>query len=255
MFSPRLLLTTSLLLTASCASPLKHFSEPLSQPAWSDKGKGTQTFGVSTGWAFYGAEAEAEGVSGALVDQGVPDTGTDDTDLRPNYGGAVKYGYFVTDNLALGLLAELRNFDADPVSPLSATLTTESFTTQHYLLTSRYFLEPKGHENRLRPFLGLDLSYVPGVDFGSVRVDYPASTGFPSEFVDIDAGSYWTLGAVGGASYLLRDNLSFDIGAFYEWSITPGEKRLALQNLGGAEVDLEVWPEGLLVFFGLTWYF
>jgi hypothetical protein len=59
----------------------------------------------------------------------------------------------------------------------------------------------------------------------------------------------------GGASYLLRDNLSFDMGAFYEWAFTPGKERLKLANLGGAEADIEVWPGGFLVFFGLTWFF
>ncbi len=256
MLSPlRTVSVLGLLLAASCASPLQHFSEPLTAPAWSDKGEGTRSLGTSSGWAFYGAEIEAEGVSGALVDEGVPDTGTDNTDLAPRYGGAIKYGYSVTDSLSLGFMAEVRNFEADPIAPLTATLTAKPFSTYHLLLTSRYHLAPFGHEDRWRPFFGVDLGYIPGVDFGSVDVAYPAETGIPSEVVDIKASSYWSMGAVGGASYLLRDNLSFDMGAFYEWALTPGEKRLKLENLGGAEADIEVWPGGLLVFFGLTWFF
>ena len=57
------------------------------------------------------------------------------------------------------------------------------------------------------------------------------------------------------ASYLLKDNLSLDIGAFYEWALTPGEATLTLPNLGGAQSDVEVWPEGLILFFGMTYYF
>lgn len=254
MLTSRIASTLGLLLMASC-STLEHFSEPLSVPAWSDKAAGTKTVGASSGWAFYGAEIEAVGANGVLVDEGIPDTGTDSTDLTPRYGGAIKAGYSVTDNLALGLVAEMRNFEADPIAPLTATLTAEPFNTYHILLTSRYYLTPYGDESRWRPFVGLDLGYIPGVDFGPVNVDYPAETGIPTESVDIEAGSYWSLGAVAGTSFLLRDNLSVDMGAFYEWAITPAEKRLGLPNLGGAEADLEVWPEGLLLFFGLTYYF
>jgi opacity protein-like surface antigen len=244
-----------LVLAASCASPLQHFSEPLSAPAWSDKGEGTRSVGFSSGWAYYGAEIEAEGVSGALVDEGVPQTGTDTMDFSPRYGGAVKYDYSVTDSLSLGLRAEVRNFEADPISALSATLTADPFSTYHLVATSRYHLEPFGHENRWRPFVGLDLGYIPGVDLGSVAVDYPAETGIPSEAGEIKASSYLSMAVGGGASYLLRDNLSFDMGAFYEWAFTPGKERLKLANLGGAEADIEVWPGGFLVFFGLTWFF
>ena len=40
-------------------------------------------------------------------------------------GGAFKASHFFTDDFSLGLVAELRSFEADPISPLSATLTPE----------------------------------------------------------------------------------------------------------------------------------
>ena len=56
-------------------------------------------------------------------------------------------------------------------------------------------------------------------------------------------------------AYLLRDNVSLEFGGFYEFALTPSEETLRLVNLGGAEADVEVWPEGLILFAGLTFYF
>lgn len=231
----------------SCAA-LEH--EP-----WSQIGKGTRSVGASTGWAFYRATVEAEGTSGVLAPAGVPETGSDSTQLTAKYGGALKLNYFVTDRLSLGLIYELRRFEADPVSPLTAELAPEDFTTEHFLFSTRYWPDPFVEGGRWRPFLGLDLGYVPGVTFDNVGVTYPAATGIPSERVDLEGDSYWTFAPVAGVSYLLRDNLSFELGAFYEVAFTPSEDTLTLANLGGAQADVEVWPSGVIVFAGLTLYF
>ena len=231
---------TSALFLSSCASDL---TDP-----WAGIGKGSTTVGTSTGWAFYGAEIEAEGTGGVLAGE----TGTDDPDLTPNYGAALKVNRFITDDFSLGLVYELRNFDADPIAPLSAELTADAFTTNHFLLSGRYWLSPKGDAGRWKPFVGLDLGYIPEVDFGAVDVNYPGA--IPNEDVNIVGSSYWTLGVVAGASYMLKKGLSLDMGAFYEFALTPGEDTLTFPNLGNATADVEVWPEGLVIFGGLTWY-
>ena len=120
----------SALFLSSCASNL---TDP-----WAGIGKGSTTVGTSTGWAFYGAKVEAEGAGGVLAGE----TGTDDTDLTPNYGAALKVNRFITDDFSLGLVYELRNFDADPIAPLSAELTADAFTTHDFLLSGRYWLSP-----------------------------------------------------------------------------------------------------------------
>lgn len=244
-------------LLASCStleSGIQHLpmhQEDFQDP-WTTVQAGDTSLGFSSGWAFYGAEVEAEGTGGVLNG----DVGTDDASLTPRYGGALKLNHYFTDNFSLGLIYEHRNFDVDPVSPLSATLVADPFSTDHFLLSSRYWAAPMGNQKRWRPFVGLDVGYIPEVDFGSVAVNYPASAPWPNESVNIVGSEYWTLGVVGGASYMLKPGLSLDMGAFYEWAITPGEDTLQLANPpGGGTADVEVWPGGLIVFGGLTWYF
>ncbi len=73
-----LLLASSLLGLGACQAPA------LQYPAWSQIGEGTTTVGASTGWAFYSAEMTAAGQTGVLTGE----TGTDNVDLTPRYGGA-----------------------------------------------------------------------------------------------------------------------------------------------------------------------
>lgn len=238
-----LLLASSLLGLGACQAPA------LQYPAWSQIGEGTTTVGASTGWAFYSAEMTAAGQTGVLTGE----TGTDNVDLTPRYGGALKGQYFISDNIALGAIVELRSFEPDPAMPLSAELLADPFDTIHWLATSRYFFEPMGEENRWKPFVGVDYAYINEVDFGSVQVNYPAP--FPSENINIKAGSYTTIALVGGASYLWNDTASLDFGAFYEWTDKAGEVTLTFPNLGGATADVSVEPEGLILFVGMTFYF
>ena len=241
-------------LLASCSTIKSYHQEDLENP-WSSIGKGSSSVGMSTGWAFYGAEAEAEGQDILLNNNG-----TDTTTLTPRYGGALKYSRFITDNVSLGFIYEHRNFEADPVAPLEATLIAEPFSTDHFIISTRYWGSPTGNQRRWIPFSGIDLGYIPEVDFGEVQVDYPAAqnaAGVLDETINIVGSDYWTLAIVAGASYMVRPGLSLDLGAFYEWAITPGSDTLELQSPpgGGADVDVEVWPSGLILFGGLSWYF
>ncbi|MCB9913527.1 MAG: hypothetical protein H6828_00090 [Planctomycetes bacterium] len=225
---------------ASCAT--------LEQEPYAEFGAGKTVVGASTGWAFYEAEAQAGGLSGVLQGR----TGSDTTDLPPNYGGALKLHHMVTDRLALGAIVELRSFNPDPIQPLDAKLTAGDFETLHLIASSRWFFDPFGAERRWRSFVGFDVSYIPEVKLGDVEVDY-APNPIPAEHVYVKGSSYWALGAVGGVQYLLNDRTTLDLGAFYEYSITPGEATVAFQNLGGAEAKMELWPRGLIVFVGLTY--
>ena len=237
----------SALAALSLSSCVSLTPPPLEKEAWADMGEGTSSYGFGSGWAFYGAEIQAAGTGGVLAGE----SGTDNTDLAPRYGGALKVNHFFTDDISVGLIAELRAFEADPISPLTATLTADPFETIHLLLSGRYWFDARGEDNRLKPFIGADIGYIPGVDFGSVRVDYPT---FPSEYVDIEADGYYSAAAVVGASYLWNDHMSVDFGAFYEFPLTAGETELTFPNLGDATSRVEVAPEGLICFFGLTFY-
>lgn len=236
------LLTT--LILASCVNLTP---PPLQREAWAGVGEGTTSYGVSSSWAFYDAEFQAAGTGGVLAGQ----SGVDTTDLTPRYGAGFKASHYFTDHVSVGLTAEVRSFEAGPVTPLAATLTVDSFETYHLQISGRYWLDPRGDQNRLRPFIGCDIGYVPDVNFGAVRVDYPT---FPSEDIQIDSESYYTMAAVIGASYLWNDHMSVDFGAFYEFPLTPGEAEMSFSNLAGATADVEVAPEGIVCFFGLSFY-
>ena len=181
------------------------------------------------------------------------DTGTDNVGLTPRYGGALKASYFLTDNLALGGIVELRSFNPDTASPLSADLEADPFETIHWIGTSRYFFEPYGTDDRWKPFIGVDYSYIDEIDFGDVTVNYPAP--FPAEDVNIVGESYTTIALVAGTSFLWQDNISVDMGAFYEWTDRASEVTLTFPNLGGATADVVTEPEGLILFMGATMYF
>ncbi len=229
----------------SCAT----IHQPVTTAPWENFGKGATTVGLSSGWAFYGADAHAVGKSGALLGE----EGDDTTDLKPNYGAALSVRHLVTDQVALGVIVEHRSFDPDPIAPLSATLTADSFETWHYILTGRYYLDPFTESKRWRAFLGLDLSYIPDVPLGDVLVEYP--NGFPSETVNVTGSEYWALGAVVGVSYQLSDNWSWDLATFYEYAITTGNATVAFDSLGGSTAEMALRPEGLIVATGVTYAF
>ncbi len=242
------LLAVLLCVTGGCAQ--------LNDPAWANMTRGAHQVGVSTGWAFYEANVEAKGTSGVLQPGGVSDVGDDTVDLEPQYGGALKYAYMLTDSFSLGGIIEYRSFDPDPVMPLTAELETEDFQTWHFILSSRYFFRPFLKAPRIRSFVGLDLSWIPEVNFSDVDVTYPASSGIPSEVLsDVTGSDFWTIAPVIGGQYLLSDHLTLDFGAFYEVPLTSSRESLRFENLGGATSDVNVEPEGLIVFIGISWYF
>ena len=113
--------------------------------------------------------------------------------------------------------------------------------------------DPTGPGKRWRPFVGIDLGYVPDVDLGDVRVNYPG--GIPSETVSATGSAYFTIAPVVGASFLWSDSITVDMGAFYEWPLGESEESVRFENLGGAEADVRVEPEGLIVAAGVTWHF
>jgi hypothetical protein len=227
-------------------------SQPLDGDPWENADAGTHSLGVSSGWALYEAEVRLQDRSGT------PDlgSGSDTTDLDPTGGVALKYQYFLNSNVALGAIVEQRTFDPDVVRPLSSDIDGDDYTTYHYLLSSRFFTDPLGEDGRWKAFLGADLGYVDQVELDATVTYAP---GFV-ERVTLNGDSYFTLGLVGGLSYLISDHISFEFGAFYEWPLDSSDDTLVLNipdGLGGTNpnnVDGQVYPEGLIGFLTLTYY-
>jgi len=238
-----LLLPFIALFLGSCAS--------LEQEPWENFKQGTTMAGASTGWAVYEAKLDTAVVSGPFT--GAADTAT--TDLAPNYGLALKAHHFVTDNLALGAIFEYRSFDPDPVTPIPAigsTLTAGDFETYHYIASSRYYFPAFSASKRWKPYAGLDLAYIPEVNLGSVAIDYHGAA--PNQSVNVKGNEYWTLGLVLGATYLLSDNMTLDLGAFYEHPLTTSDASVNMSN-AGTVANVEVSPRGLIGFVGFSYSF
>lgn len=253
---PLLCLVLGVLGFSSCSTVAAiedYVTQPLTTEPWENFGKGANTIGLSTGWAFYKADAHAVGKSGVLLGE----EGTDDTVLTPEYGAGLTLRHLVTDKVALGLIVEYRSFSPESLQPLSAELTADSFQTWHFIASSRYYTDPISESGRWRGFAGIDLSYIPEVPLGDVTVEYKTgvTAGFPTETVNVTGSDYWALGAVLGTSYQISDSLAFDMSAFYEYAITTGNATVAFDGLGGAEAELGLRPQGLLFAFGLTYAF
>lgn len=252
--STRSLATCAFALVAAVgATSCQLISQPLDDIPWAAVEEGTQTIGVSSGWALYEAEVKLTDRSGS------PDlgTGSDTADLDPVAGFALKYQYFVHPRIALGAIIEQRTFDPDVIAPLESDIDGDDYTTYHYLLSSRFFSGPLGEDERWQAFGGLDLGFIEKVDLDATVTYAP---GF-IERVQLQGDSYWTLGAVAGLSYLIADRLSIEFGAFYEFALDTSDDTLTLNipnGLGATVpnlVDGEVTPEGLIGFVTLTYYF
>ena len=242
-----LLLLTAGLVGGGCSS----IGQPLTAEPYSEFSAGALVATVSTGASFNTVEAEAAGQSGVLEGR----TGTDSADLKNKYGGTLKLSYMFTDNLQVGGALKAVHAEADSLAPLSATLTAEPFDSYTLILSSRYFFDPMGESRRWRPYVGIDLGYALGADLGSVLVEYPPELGFPDEFENIKGSSYWTLAAVAGVSYLITDNLSLDMAAVYDRSITSAEGTTVYDNLGGASADVALDQESIVLGVGLSYAF
>jgi len=201
-----------------------------------------------TGWAEYEAEVEVSGIDGPLA--GAADSAS--AHLDPRFGAFLEYKYFLTDDFALGGWAGVRSFDPDRISLFGVGFDGAPFETFHLALTSRYFLSPMGHSERWKPFLGLDLSYVPRVPL-EAEVTYAPGV---QERVEYSGDSYFTLNPVVGTSYCLADRLTLDLGTFYEFALGSSDDVITLNTpMGTAHVDGSLDPSGFIFFAVLTYSF
>ena len=256
------LLLTACVSATSCAS----FSDPNAQ--WPEDSTGTHQFAISSGWAFAQADVELKNGTGPLADPalGGNPNGASTTDLEPVFGLGLRYQYYLTNNWAIGGIIEHRIFDPESTRPLNADVDIDNFGTNHFVFDVRYVMNPVGVKKRIRPYFALQLGYVPGIDADGV-VDYGdsfAGIGQPgvTEDINLDGDSFITVGALAGASYLLRDGLSFDVSMFFEKAVTATEAPLILNPVPGTPVlgvesryDGSLQEEGLYFTFGLSWYF
>ena len=82
-----------------------------------------------------------------------------------------------------------------------------------------------------------------------------------NERVALSGDSFFTLNPVIGGSYLMRDNLSMEFGAFYEFPLDSSDDSVVLNvpvpgvGIVPSQLDAEVYPDGFIGFVGLSYYF
>ena len=132
---------------------------------WPDDMTGRSFVGASSGWAFVEADVDLKNGTGPLADPtfGGSDVGSSTTDLDPIFGLGLKYFRYLTNNWLVGVIFEHRIFDPQSTRPLSADLDIDSFGTNHFILDARYQWDPIDNNRRLRPFVGVQLGYVPEI--------------------------------------------------------------------------------------------
>ncbi len=227
---------------------------------------GKHVLGASTGWAFVEADVDLENGTGPLANPllGGTDVGSSTTDLDPVFGMGIKYYHYLTNNWLVGAIYEYRIFDPESTRPLSADVDIDDFGTHHFILDGRYQFDPVDRAKRLRPFVGVQLGYVPGIDAdGKVSYGPVGSLGLPAttEDINLDGDHFFTLGFTAGASYLIREGVTFDFGGFYEYALNPTEDELVLNPYstppldGESRYDGELLESGLYLTAGLSWIF
>ncbi|MEL6716737.1 MAG: hypothetical protein AAFP86_23370, partial [Planctomycetota bacterium] len=96
------------------------------------------------------------------------------------------------------------------------------------------------------------------------RYDAIPGLGIPEtiEDVSLEGDDFFTLGFLVGASYLLREDLTLDFGAFYEFMLDPTEDTIELQPFpnsppldGVSTFDGELVESGLYLSVGLSFVF
>ena len=99
---------------------------------------------------------------------------------------------------------------------------------------------------------------------GTARYDAIPGLGIPEtiEDVSLEGDDFFTLGFLVGASYLLREDLTLDFGAFYEFMLDPTEDTIELQPFpnsppldGVSTFDGELVESGLYLSVGLSFVF
>jgi hypothetical protein len=220
----------------------------LEEEPWERSSQGHHQLTVITGTTAYEAELDASGESGPLAGQ----SDTTESTLDAKFGIQLEYAYHLTQAFALGAGAGVRIFDPEATTLYGASVDPDEYTSTHLFLISRYYLPSFGAEKRWRPYLGLDLGYVPSVDL-DVTVDYGGGL---TEQVDYDGSSYWSLGMRAALAYLISDALSFELGTFYELPLSTSDATFTVDipGAGSSDVDGELSPSGFVFFLGLAWH-
>jgi hypothetical protein len=234
-------------LSGACASP------PLSGEPWEYAQAGTWGVGLHPSlFTLYQIDGEFITTDFATGD---PILSLDDGDIEGRFGAALRGEYFLTSRLSLSLGADYRVYDIEGLTPTPELATAvDRIESLQYFAALRYLLPPFESIPRLRPWAGLGIAWLPGVDVG-FEVDLSE---YGSDNIRIDTtGESYLVGAVSaGVLYHWRDRWVVELGLLYETPLNPLEADLGF-DIGPSHVpiDAEFEPSGFVGFVGITAYF
>ena len=199
-----------------------------------------------------------------------PSTGEDlivaplKTEMIGRFGIGGGYEHFIRDDIALVIGIEGRY--TEPVvidSPLTKGgqdlfVPGDVLQLQGYI-GGRWWLPVRwGNEGRLRPFVGLDLSYIPSTKF-DVLARLNDSIEIPFKF---SGSEYWTANLAAGLSYQWSDEVVVHFTVFHETALSASEDQTTLAIPG---VDPDLFPPyptettvdagGWIGFLSVSWGF
>lgn len=242
----------------ACASP-----PPLERPPWHGHMEGSQAWTGKMG-IFTVYEADS------VLTVSSPSTGEPlivaplKTEMigRGGFGGG--YEYFIRDDISLQVGIEARYTEAVVLdSPLTKggqdlfvpgdVLQFQGYVGGRWWLPMRW-----AQGGRLRPFVGMDLSYVPNTKF-DVLARLNDAIEIPFEF---SGSAYWTANLAAGLSYQWSDEVVVHFTLFHETALSESSDLTTLA-IPGVDPDLippyptktTVEAGGWIGFVSVSWGF
>lgn len=177
------------------------------------------------------------------------------TDLIGRFGLVTGAEYFVADDVSILGGIDYRKFDSEDTEGLDydSIETLGGFVGMRWILPYRWF-----EQGRVRPFVQGAFGYWPTTRFEfEFDLDVP---GVENPELDFRGDEYVFFAASTGLLYQVNRNLVFELSALYEWPLIATRDEEVELDLGVPSVpviplDTELEPEGLIVLFGMTWYF
>lgn len=236
---------------------------PLERPPWHANTEGSQAWNGKMGlFTFYEADS--------VLTVSAPDTGEVlieaplKTEMIGRFGLGGGYQYFIRDDLALLVGVEGRFTEPVVVDPPTTKGGQALFVPEDVLqfqgsIGGRWWLPTRwADEGRLRPFIGLDFSYIPSTEF-DVLARLNDSIEIPFEF---SGSEYWTANLAFGLSYQWSDEVVVHLTAFYETALSVS-RDVTFLAIPGVDPDFvppfptetTVEPMGWIGFLSVSWGF
>lgn len=236
---------------------------PLERPPWHANTAGSRAWTGKLGlFTFYEADSVLR-VRSATTNEVLIEARLK-TEMIGRFGLGGGYQHFVRDDLALVVGLEGRFTKPVVIDSPQTKGGQDLFVPDDVLqfqakIGGRWWLPVRWAKGgRLRPFVGLDLNYIPTTDF-----DVLARL---NDFIEIpfafSGSAYWTVGLGFGLSYQWSDEVVVHLTAFHETALSESRDFTFLaipgvdpEFLPPFPTETTVKPQGWIGFLSVSWGF